>query len=322
MLRATASTLVFSGWLKVYGEDGGTGNTGGASGSAGQSDEEEAPNAALPDLDAGQTVYPEEVLPAQHFTQPPRRFTEPALVKALEDAGVGRPSTYAAVVSTIQDRTYVRLEQRHFVPTDLGYAANDFLVAHFPKIVDLPFTAQMEDALDEIAGGRLLWTEMLRGFYGPFRETVSAAAGAPVTALKAGERAAGDAAPGSQAGEMAQSRGRGFPTRDTKRGTPALAEGRARRPRSRPPPTEAPVASEAACPQCGKPLVQRSSQYGAFLGCSGYPDCRFIQRDGAPKPDPRSRRRSTAPAPRTTHVVRARRTSRSTRTTRSPRKDG
>ena len=315
LLRATASTLAFAGWLKVYGEDGGTGSAGG------QSEEDEAPNEALPDLAAGQTVYPEEVRPAQHFTQPPRRFTEPALVKALEDAGVGRPSTYAAVVSTIQDRTYVRLDQRHFVPTDLGFAANDFLVTHFPKIVDLPFTAQMEDALDEIAGGRLLWTEMLRGFYGPFRETVVAAAGAPVTALKAGEKTgtAPSVPPrGNLSPTLSPPRGRkGARPRTTLLGVETDVPSQRRRTAS---PSLDGVggrgASASQCPQCGKLLVQRSSQYGAFLGCSGYPSCRFIQRDGAPKPAPRSRRRSAAPAPRTTHVVRAR------RTTRSPRKDG
>jgi len=246
-LRATASTLTFPGWLKAYGED--TSST--------QESDDDAPNDKLPDLKPTQTLYPEEVLPTQHFTQPPRRYTEPTLVKALEDAGVGRPSTYATVVSTIQDRDYVRLEQRHFLPTELGFAANDFLVTHFPKIVDLPFTAEMEDALDEIAGGRLAWTEMLQHFYGPFRQTVDAASGAPMS-----------------------------------------------RPRREP----AKLAPQAgACPDCGKPLVERRSQYGVFFGCSGYPTCRYIKRDPAqPKKPTRTRRRRPAgpPSPRTKHVIR------------------
>ena len=275
LLRATASELTFLGWLKAYGED-----------IAPQASEDEAPNTTLPDLDAGQVVYAEEVLPAQHFTQPPRRYTEPALVKALEDAGVGRPSTYATVVSTIQDRGYVRLEQRHFVPTELGFAANDFLVAHFPKIVDLPFTAEMEDALDEIAGGRLAWTEMLRGFYGPFRQTVDAASGAPVTRLKFAERSASTTAPAAGAGARPRRSGR----RRVQRPAATLAE-----------------PSTTACPQCGKPLVERTSQYGAFFGCSGYPTCRYIKRDpGQLKKPSRTRRRRAAgpPSPRTKHVVR------------------
>ncbi|HET7771037.1 MAG TPA: DNA topoisomerase, partial [Chloroflexota bacterium] len=258
-LRATASELIFPGWLKVYGED-----------TTPQDTASDAPNDTLPPLTKDQVVYAEEVLPAQHFTQPPRRYTEPTLVKALEDAGVGRPSTYAAVVSTIQDRGYVLLEKRSFVPTELGFAANDFLVSHFPKIVDLPFTAEMEDALDEIAGGRQQWTEMLERFYGPFRETVDRAAGAHVVRPK-----------------------------------PSTAPPSASRP-SRPLPEAGP------CPQCGKPLVERRSQYGAFLGCSGYPTCRYIHRDptAAKQPFKRTRTRRAAssgpPSPRTKHVVRGR----------------
>ncbi|CAA9229864.1 MAG: DNA topoisomerase I [uncultured Chloroflexi bacterium] len=283
LLRATASTLVFPGWLKVYGEDGG----------AGERNEDDAPNDALPDLDAGQVLYEEEVLPAQHFTQPPRRFTEPALVKALEDAGVGRPSTYAAVVSTIQDRGYVRLEQRHFLPTELGFAASDFLVTHFPDIVDLPFTAGMEDSLDEIAGGRLGWTEMLRTFYGPFSQTVSKAAGAPVSALKQTEP------PGSSTGlpPLSPSLSPLVGERGSAGRTTSRTAGRSRTakaaisgtaaPRRRTP--RPPSVGEGAggrgdagpCPQCGKPLVERTSQYGPFFGCSGFPACRYVLRTGA-----------------------------------------
>ena len=287
LLRATASELTFPGWLKVYGED-----------SAPQATDTDAPNPTLPPLSKDQVVYPEEVLPTQHFTQPPRRYTEPALVKALEDAGVGRPSTYASVVSTIQDRGYVQLQQRTFLPTELGFAANDFLVTHFPKIVDLPFTAEMEDALDEIAGGRKEWREMLEGFYGPFKETLDRAAGAPL------QRVALSAAPG---GPTPKARTRpsapGVPSEDgafTR--PPARPLSRARRPLT---------PSDVACPQCGKPLVERRSQFGEFLGCSGYPACRYIHRDPSQskKPFKRTRSRKTAagpPSPRTKHVVRGR----------------
>ena len=184
-LRAQATTLVFPGWLAAYGEDA----------QEPRADEDGPANDRLPHLETGQPLDLQDVLPAQHFTQPPRRYTEASLVKALEDAGVGRPSTYAAVVSTIQDRDYVRLEQRHFVPTDLGFAAYDFLVAHFPSIVDLPFTAQMEDSLDEIAGGRLQWTQMLHTFYGPFAQTIARAQTAPVAPLKQHEPPAANGAP-------------------------------------------------------------------------------------------------------------------------------
>ena len=236
VLKAQATSLVFRGWLAAYGED------------AGRNDEpsaEDGPaNDRLPALETGQPLDAQDVLPAQHFTQPPPRYTEPALVKALEDAGVGRPSTYATVVSTIQDRGYVEIEQRHFIPTELGFAANDFLVAHFPSIVDLPFTAQMEDALDQIAGGMMEWTRMLDTFYGPFSQTLTRAQTAAVTDLKRSEA-----------------------------------------------PAPVSAAAPAACPQCGKPLVQRQSQYGPFLGCSSFPACRYIHReDGGAFPAGRAAR--------------------------------
>ena len=279
LLRATASELVFPGWLKVYGED------------AAPTEDNDAPNASLPPLTKGQVVYPEEILPTQHFTQPPRRFTEPTLVKALEDAGVGRPSTYAAVVSTIQDRGYVQLQQRHFVPTELGFAANDFLVTHFPKIVDLPFTAEMEHSLDEIAGGRQQWTAMLEGFYGPFSQTLTAAASAPALPTPRTPRDR-PSAPLVPSGDGAFTR----PPARPSQASPAR--------RSSTAPTD------TACPQCGKPLVQRRSQFGEFLGCSGYPACRFILRDPTQAKQPtkraRTRRAAGPPSPRTKHVVRGR----------------
>jgi DNA topoisomerase I len=359
LLRATASTLTFPGWLKAYGED--------SAGTAEQS-EDEAPNTSLPDLAQGQTLYEEEVLSEQHFTQPPRRYTEPALVKALEEAGVGRPSTYATVVSTVQDRGYVRLEQRHFFPTELGFAANDFLVAHFPRIVDLPFTAQMEDSLDEIAGGRLRWTEMLHTFYGPFTQTITAAslarwsappipqgvAAAPARDARTSPEAAASLPGASAAGGPRPQRRRGGGQAPALRlgnqpdglvaqaPSPAASMGRAprarpsapssasgagafTRPRSRqaaPPPspsTQAPASTLAtstqSCPQCGKPLVERRSQYGPFHGCSGFPVCRFILRDPNEKPPTRKPRRrapaskssgASGPSPRTKRVVRRR----------------
>jgi DNA topoisomerase IA len=173
LLKALATVLVFPGWLAVYGEEAAEARDGDA-----------APNEHLPALQPGQPLRLHEVLPAQHYSQPPRRYSEASLVKALEEAGIGRPSTYATIVSTILDRGYVALEQRTFVPTELGFAANDFLVAHFPRIVDLPFTAQMEDELDEIAAGRRQWTQMLRAFYGPFATTVAEAQSAPISPLK------------------------------------------------------------------------------------------------------------------------------------------
>ncbi|HEX2513499.1 MAG TPA: type I DNA topoisomerase [Chloroflexota bacterium] len=249
-LRATATTLTFPGWLAIYGQGAGATEAPPAQRGEEGAEDEGPGNERLPPLAPGQPLTLEDVLPAQHFTRPPPRYTEASLVKALEEAGVGRPSTYATVVTTIQDRGYVqvgagaaRRGPAPLVPTDLGNAACDFLVQHFPRIVDPPFTAEMESALDEIAGGRLAWTAMLHDFYAPFAETVGKA------------RAARPAA-----------------------GRPAAAQPTQRRPTA---PGGAPQAGAGAgtCPQCGRPLVQRVSQFGPFLGCSGYPACRYVQRE-------------------------------------------
>jgi DNA topoisomerase-1 len=338
-LKAQATTLVFPGWLAVYGEAGAERVSARAqdtpSGSGGRgarrrgrpahgepsapsepdspadpADADAPPNDRLPQLTAGQPLELLDVLPAQHFSQPPRRYTEAALVKALEEAGVGRPSTYATVVSTIQDRGYVRLEHRHFAPTDLGFAANDFLVAHFPTIVDLPFTAEMEDSLDEIAGGRVPWTQMLHRFYGPFAETLARARSAQVSPLERKEQpAAADLTPvpsPPRAGSAPRAAGRGERGEPPipRRRSPAPRGGRLGAPWANGPQGQGTRSAPAAqavpagvCPECGKPLVERRSQYGPFLGCSGFPACRYIRREGQREPRPPGATRRT-PKPR------------------------
>jgi DNA topoisomerase I len=261
LLRATATTLVFPGWLAVYGQAAGTSDAS-AEGAADGEPGSAAPNARLPRMTPDQPLILEDVLPAQHFTQPPPRYTEASLVKALEEAGVGRPSTYATIVSTIQDRGYVDVRQRQLHPTDLGCAATDFLVQHFPRIVDLPFTAEMESSLDEIAGGRLAWTAMLRDFYGPFSETLG----------QARRQTAGIRPPRAPGPSVAGASGQPPASRPTTRpGAGAGARpagGRVAR-----------LATETPCPECGRPLVERVSQFGPFVGCSGYPACRYVHRD-------------------------------------------
>ena len=126
----------------------------------------------LPRLTAEQVLRMLEVLPEQHFTQPPPRFTEASLVKTLEEFGIGRPSTYASIISVIRERGYVRIEERRFFPEDVGEVVTDLLVEFFPDIVDLSFTAKMEDELDEIAEGNLGWVQVLDEFYGPFERLV------------------------------------------------------------------------------------------------------------------------------------------------------
>ncbi len=161
-LRATGSVLKFDGWLKLYGvkqfveeEKEGEG---------------EEKKQILPKLEEGEELSLRKLLPLQHFTQPPPRYTEASLVKKLEELGIGRPSTYAPIISTIQDRFYVEREARKFNPTPLGMAVNDFLMKHFPDVFDYTFTAQMEDQLDEISRGERKWKETIGTFYTPFEK--------------------------------------------------------------------------------------------------------------------------------------------------------
>ncbi|MGH2551988.1 MAG: type I DNA topoisomerase, partial [Thermomicrobiales bacterium] len=162
--RATGSVIRFPGFLAVYrdGKDEG-------------GDEDELDKSALPALAVGERLDLVKLLPEQHFTQPPPRFTEAALVKSLEEQGIGRPSTYAPTIGTLQARSYVTVEERKLVPTELGMVVNDLLVEHFPAIFDVGFTSRMEDELDEIATGDRKWVPTLQEFYGPFTTTLATA---------------------------------------------------------------------------------------------------------------------------------------------------
>lgn len=177
-------------------------------------------DAELPPLTAGQTLTLEKLDKEQKFTQPPARFSEASLVRELEELGIGRPSTYAAIISTLQDREYVSLKERHFVPTDLGRVVCSQLVEHFGKLMDVGFTAQMEENLDKVADGQEEWVELLRRFSEDFNPTL-AAASKNMKSLKGG------------------------------------------------------MPANLPCPECGKPLLIKFGKAGAFLACSGYPECRY-----------------------------------------------
>src|SRR5436305_4329735 len=162
--RATGSVIKFRGFISVYqvGHDAGD-----------AADEME--QAALPPLTEGELLDLLKLWPEQHFTQPPPRYTEATLVKALEERGIGRPSTYAPILSTIQDRGYVERDNKRLKPTDMGTLVNDLLVEHFGDIVNLDFTANLEDKLDEVAQGQREWVPVVRDFYGPLNEDLQRA---------------------------------------------------------------------------------------------------------------------------------------------------
>jgi DNA topoisomerase-1 len=220
----------------------------------------------LPDLGVGAPVGALDLEPKQQFTSPAARYTEASLVKAMESEGIGRPSTYAAIIDTIQDRGYVEQVDRKFFPTALGELVTDKLVAHFPKIMDVKFTSYMEDELDKIEDAHLDWVQVLHEFYDPFHELLGRAA-------REMEVARGE--PSEQtcpvcAGPMVyrwSRTGRFLACSAYPKCKATLNCDRDGKP-------IIPKPVDVACEQCGKPMVLRSSKKGKFLGCSGYPDCR------------------------------------------------
>lgn len=238
--------LVFDGFMRV----------------AGVSSEDQL----LPPLREGQPVGAVSLDPRQQFSSPPPRFTEASLVKALESEGIGRPSTYAAIIDTIQERGYVEQEDRKFCPTALGETVTDKLVEHFPKIMDVKFTSYMEDELDKIEEAHLDWVSVLHEFYDPFRELL-ARAGEEMHAVRAQPSDMTCPECGKPMVYRWARTGRflacsGYPS--CKATMNVDREGR----------PIVPKVSNVNCDACGKPMVHKQARGGHFLGCSGYPECR------------------------------------------------
>jgi DNA topoisomerase-1 len=221
-----------------------------------------------------------EVVPEQHFTQPPPRYTEASLVKTLEELGIGRPSTYASIISTIQDRGYVRLEDKRFFPEDVAEVVTDKLVEHFADVVDVNFTARMEEELDEIAEGDTHRAAVLREFWVPFSEDLE-------RAEEKFERYVEDL---DEECPRCIEEGRTPPGRLQIRlgrygrfiGCSRFADEdggckyiRNLNGEERP----EPETLDETCPECGRPLQRKVGRYGPFVGCSGYPECRYIKKD-------------------------------------------
>jgi DNA topoisomerase-1 len=219
--RATGSSVAHPGFMIVYQED--------------QDDvsKQEADDKMLPDIEQGQRLDLNDVVGQQHFTEPPPRYSEASLVKILEEYGIGRPSTYASILSTLRQRYYVTMANKRFVPTDIGRTVNYFLTEYFPRYVDYGFTAQLEDELDAISRGEEAMIPLLEKFWHPFKDRVQ---------------------------QVEQSVSKKDVTQ-----------------------TEL----DEQCPECGKHLVKRLGKRGHFIGCSGYPDCRYTRgledsKDDAP----------------------------------------
>jgi DNA topoisomerase-1 len=251
LFRATGSRVKFPGFLRVYleGRD---------------NEEEEPPEGWLPDLAQGDRLRLLALDPAQHFTQPPPRYTEATLVRALEDRGIGRPSTYAPIIETIKQRGYVELEDRRLYPTDLGVLVNSLLVEHFPHVMDVEFTAHMEEDLDRIEEGREDWVRLLRTFYGPFAEVLH-------KAEQTIEEV--DMAP-EEIGEPCPRCGRPLVKRRGRFGEFIACSGYPECSYTRP------VGIGVRCPLDQGEIVERRTRKGRiFYGCANYPTCTFTSWD-------------------------------------------
>jgi len=259
--RATGSTMKFDGFLRVYHEGKDDPNK--------VEDEEKQP---LPPLTEAQMLKLLSLTPKQHFTEPPPRFTEATLVKALEEKGIGRPSTYAAIIATIQDRQYVELSEKRFRPTELGTTVNDLLVKHFPNILDIAFTAGMETQLDAVAEGKEDWVQMMRRWYDPFAESVTKA-GAEMENLKV---------PPREAGQECPTCGKPMVIRSSRYGEFISCSDYPKCKTIVRPEAEK---SEGECPKCGKPMVERAGRFGKFIACTDYPECKTTKQVAAAKID-------------------------------------
>ena len=256
VFRASGVVLTFDGFYRIWERD----------------DKDES---RLPELREGEVLVLHELTPEQHFTQPPPRYSEATLVKELEERGIGRPSTYASIVSVIQERGYVDQRERRLHPTPLGEAVNGIMVDHFGEIVDDAYTARMETRLDEIEERGHDWEPIVAAFYGPLERMLSAAE---------------EAIP-AHTGEDCPECHQGHLVRRASRFGPFLGCDRYPKCKYRQPletATEAPPAPELLddkCPECGRRLQKRTGRFGEFVGCSGYPECRYIRREerAAPK---------------------------------------
>lgn len=260
VFRANGSTVVNPGFMSVYLE--------GRDDAASAEDEE----GFLPKMAEGQLVDLSEIVTSQHFTEPPPRYTEASLVKALEEYGIGRPSTYASIISTLQQRKYAELESKRFHPTDVGRIVNKFLTEHFTRYVDYNFTAHLEDDLDAVSRGEKSWVPLLREFWGPFNTLIEdkdeSVKRADVTHEEMDENCPEC---GSKLSIRLGRNGRfvGCTNYPTCKYTRNLKDDGAS--------AEPEVVEGRSCPKCELPLVIKTGRYGKFIGCSGYPACKHIE---------------------------------------------
>lgn len=262
--RASGTVIRFPGFMKLYIE--------------GVDDESEEKVGVLPPLSEGERLDLLKLLPEQHFTQPPPRYSEATLVKTLEEYGIGRPSTYASILNTLVERKYARLDKKRFIPEDVGMVVNDLLVNHFTKYVDYNFTADLEEELDKIARGEKQWKPLLHEFWEPFH-----------TLLKQKEGEVSKSSLTTEAtGESCPDCGKELVVKLGKFGKFFACSGYPeckfiRKIEKEKTEKDEPVYSEEKCDKCGSPMLIREGRYGKYLACSAYPGCKNIQPLVKPK---------------------------------------
>jgi DNA topoisomerase-1 len=258
--RATGSVLKFDGFRILYTEA--------------RDDEDEEEEKGLPLLSKGQEMYCNDLIEEQHFTEPPPRFTEASLIRNLESEGIGRPSTYASILGTIQERDYVRRERGRFIPTKLGIAVTEFLKEHFEDIVDVGFTAGMEKQLDDIAEGLIQWNPMLQEFYGPFDEAIETA---KVEAVRVPREKIDE-----ESDQVCEKCERPMVIRGGRNGRFIACSGFPDCKNTKP------LTIGIKCRECNVgELAERKSKRGIFFGCTNYPDCKFaVNTKPIPNPCP------------------------------------
>jgi DNA topoisomerase-1 len=269
--RAKGERLIFAGFLHVY------------------TPQDAQKEVALPRMETGEKLGLLKLDKEQKFTQPPARYSEASLVRKLEEEGIGRPSTYAQIISTIRDRDYVRMDGRTFMPTELGYTVNDLLVAHFQKLMDIGFTARMENELDQVAEGEKDWVALLKDFSASFNPT-----------LEKAEQEMAQVKTGKDSGLVCEQCGRpmvikfgrhgeflacsGYPECTNTSDFTRDEHGEIQLVQSQPQELE----KVGTCPKCSSDLVVKRSRSGSrFIACSNYPECRFTRPYGTGVPCPR-----------------------------------
>ena len=268
LFRATGSVLKFDGFLRVYEEGKDT-----------KDEEDEDLKHKLPAVTQGETLKFKEIKPEQHFTEPPPRYTEATLVKKLEADGVGRPSTYASILSTIQEREYVKKEGGKFAPTELGMVVTDLLLESFNDLFDVKYTARMEEELDEIEEGKLQWRDAMAEFYGRFQKDLQHAA-QNMTDIKRMER---------PTDLVCEKCGKPMVIKWGKHGSFIACTGYPECTNTRELTVDLPDVDTANlgeqdeaeyCENCGRPMVLKKGRFGQFFACSGYPECKTTKQIG------------------------------------------